>query len=456
MKSALYHLLLAVSVATFSVDASAASSTVELESPRLTALLKDVRAIKNQVLENFWRDISKQGTPLVESIPGEPDHVLLTFLWRGDEQTKNVVLFSVLTTRANMGFSTEQLARSQLTRLPRTDVWYRTFTIRHDVRLSYYFSPNDPLLPASRRTTDKDWETLQPDPLNPNRFVLAHKDRDWVSSTVDLPGATSVPWIVSRPDIRKGRTEMHRLPSTYLQNERRFWVYTPPGYSLAHEPYSLLVLFDGWTYAHMIPTSTILENLLAADQMDPTIVVMVDQRDRGMELGCYEPFNEFLVRELIPWLRVHYHVTANPTETIVGGESKGGLAAVCAGWQHPDIFGNVLSLSGYFSWDPLEEEAVYKEELEFEWIIRQLAASPKVDVRLVLSVGTLEHDHDFPYISSFLQANRHMRDVLLAKGYEFTYIEVAGGHDIYSNALALPANLIAMANHIRAQKRADP
>jgi len=33
---------------------------------------------------------------------------------------------------------------------------------------------------------------------------------------------------------------------------------------------------------------------------------------------------------------------------------------------------------------------------------------------------------------------------------------VAGGHDIYSNALALPANLIAMANHIRAQKRADP
>ena len=140
--------------------------------------------------------------------------------------------------------------------------------------------------------------------------------------------------------------------------------------------------------------------------MDPTIVVMVAQRDRGVELGCHEPFNEFLVRELIPWLRVHYHVTANPTETIVGGESKGGLAAVCAGWQHPDIFGNVLSLSGYFSWDPLEEEAGYKEELEFEWIIRQLAASPQVDVRLVLSVGKHEHERDIHHQHWLPHANR--------------------------------------------------
>jgi len=296
---------------------------------------------------------------------------------------------------------------------------------------------------------------LQPDPLNPNRLVLAHEDRDWVSSTVDLPGATPVPWLASRPDIRKGHTEMHRLPSTYLQNERSFWVYTPPGYSLEHEPYSLLVLFDGSFYAHMIPTSTILENLMAADHIDPTIVVMVVQRDRNLELSCYEPFNEFLVRELIPWLREHYHVSAKAAETIVGGGSWGGLAAVCAGWQHSEIFGNVLSQSGYFTWDPLEEEAAYEEELEFEWIIRQLAASPKVDLRLVLSVGTLEHDQDFPHSTSLLQANRHMRDVLLAKGYEFTYIEVTGGHDTYSRTLTLPASLIAMFKHLRARKRAQ-
>lgn len=454
MKYALYFFLLAASVATFFDDAPAASSVKDLESPRLSSLLIEVREGTNQMLDDFWHEISKQHTPLVESIPGDPEHVLLTFLWRGDEQTRNVVLFSVLTTRPTTNFSAEQLARSQLTRLPDTDVWYRTFTMRHDVRLSYYLSPNDSLLPASRRVAPEDWDTLQPDPLNPNRLVLAHEDRDWVRSKVDLPGATPVPWIVPHADVPKGRMDMHRLPSTYLQNERRFWVYTPPAYSTNHEPYSLLVLFDGWEYAHMIPTSTILENLLNADRIDPTVVVMVDQRDRNLELSCHEPFNEYLVRELIPWVREHYHVSANPAETTVGGGSRGGLGAVCAGWKHPEVFGNVLSHSGYFSWDPLEEKATYEDELEYEWIIRKLAASPKVDLRLVLSVGALEHELEFPHSPSLLQANRHMRDVLLAKGYELTYFEVPTGHETYGGEVALPDSLIALAGHIRAQKRA--
>ena len=168
-----------------------------------------------------------------------------------------------------------------------------------------------------------------------------------------------------------------------------------------------------------------------------------------MELGCHEPFDQFLVRELIPWIREKYHVSVNPAETIVGGNSMGGLGAVCAGWRHPEVFGNVISQSGYFSWDPFEVDAEAEVELEFEWIIRQIAASPKMNIRLVLSVGTLEHDHDFLYSPSLLQANRHMRDVLLAKGYEFTYKEVAGGHDIYSGSLTFPDLLIAVAGHIR-------
>jgi hypothetical protein len=67
----------------------------------------------------------------------------------------------------------------------------------------------------------------------------------------------------------------------------------------------------------------------------------------------------------------------------------------------------------------------------------------------VLSIGTLEHDHDFTYSPSLLQSNRHMRDVLLAKGYELTYMEVAGGHDIYSGSLTFPGLLMAMAELMR-------
>lgn len=434
---------------------NSSSAMEELESQRLKNLQHAIKAGDSGALETFWQTIAQQGTPMVEPIQGNENHVELTFLWRGSEETNNVILFSALTARANMDFTAKHLAKSHLIQLAGTDVWYKSFRINHDARLSYYLSHNDSLLPAEQRKAESDWATLQPDPLNPNKYVLTHEDQDWVRSIIDLPGAKPVPWVVPQEDVPGGSVEEHHMPSSFLKNDRRFWIYTPSGYSKDNQPYNLLVLFDGWRVVHMDPTITVLDNLLAADQIEPTVAVMVGQQDRMLELGCHEPFNQFLIKELIPWIRENYHVSANPAETTVGGGSAGGLGAVCAGWRHPEVFGNVISQSGYFSWDPFEAEADADVELEFEWITRQIAASPKVNIRLVLSVGTLEHDHDFLYSPSFLQANRHMRDVLLAKGYQFTYMEVAGGHDIYSGALTFPDLLIAMTDHIRKHSSAQ-
>lgn len=422
------------------------------QSPRLATVLSETHAGNARSVQDLWEEMSEHGTPLVESIAGDPDHVLLTFLWRGDDQTENVVLFSPLTTRADSGFSADQLPRAKMTRLPQTNIWYKTFAIRRDVHLSYYLSPNDTLTSASSRKYPEDWASLQPDPLNPNQLILPHDGEDWVRSTVDLPGAEPVPWIAPQADSPKGKMETVFLQSEYLGNERRFWVYTPPAYSTTQDPYGLLVLFDGWSYAKITPTRTTIENLLAAGRIDPMVIVMVDQRDRALELACYDPWNEFLTGELIPWIQSKYHVSTQAADTSVGGGSRGGLAAVCAAWKYPDVFGNVLSQSGYFTWDPLEETAAYEEELEFEWIIRQLATTPIVDVRFVLSVGKLEFEHEFFHGPTLLQSNRHMRDVLLAKGYDITYFETPTGHDTYGGIVALPAGLIALADHIRAQE----
>jgi enterochelin esterase family protein len=205
------------------------------------------------------------------------------------------------------------------------------------------------------------------------------------------------------------------------------------------------VLLDGWLYAQMIPTATIIDNLLAAGRIRPLVAVMVEQEDRILELGCYEPFDGFLARELIPWVSEHYHVTSNPSKTIVGGQSRGGLAAACAGLRHPEIFGNVLSQSGYFSWDPREDEIADEESLEFEWVIRQFAEGPRLPLRFALSVGLFERDRYFADSPSLLQANRHMRDVLVAKGYSLNYKEVAGGHEVFMQAVTLPHGLLALA-----------
>ncbi|MEX2494601.1 MAG: alpha/beta hydrolase-fold protein [Woeseia sp.] len=415
-------------------------------------MLSEVRAGNPKSVGDFWEEMSERGTPLVESIDDDPDHVLLTFLWRGDGQTENVVLFSPLTTRADSGFSADQLPRAKMFRLAETNIWYKTFAIRDDVRLSYYLSPNDTLTSATTRRYPEDWASLQSDPLNPDQLILPHVGEDWVRSIVNLPGAAPVPWIVPQTDVPRGDIQTEFLQSEHLGDERRFWVYTPPGYSTIRESYGLLVLFDGWSYAQMTPTTTTIENLLAAGRIDPMVVVMVDQRDRATELACYDPWNKFLTNELIPWVHRKYSVTTEAASTSVGGGSRGGLAAVCAAWKHSDVFGNVLSHSGYFTWDPVEETAAYEEEVEFEWIIRQIATTPKVDVRFVISVGKLELDHEFFHGPTLLQSNRHMRDILLAKGYDITYFETPTGHDTYGGIVTLPAGLIALAEQIRSRK----
>jgi hypothetical protein len=62
-----------------------------------------------------------------------------------------------------------------------------------------------------------------------------------------------------------------------------------------------------------------------------------------------------------------------------------------------------------------------------------------------ITVGVLERDHKYPQTPSPLQANRHMRDVLLAKGYTVNYREVAGGHEVSIVAFTLADSLLSLA-----------
>jgi enterochelin esterase family protein len=145
------------------------------------------------------------------------------------------------------------------------------------------------------------------------------------------------------------------------------------------------------------------------------------------ELILHPPFNRFLARELVPWIRECYNVTHDPGHTIVGGCSAGGLAAAYAGFEHPEIFGNALAQSGAFSFAP-------RGDPEHEWLARQFAASERLPLRFHIDAGVLEVNslRDIGDAPSLVVASRHMRTVLRAKGYEVHYAEVGGGHDYIS------------------------
>jgi enterochelin esterase-like enzyme len=392
-----------------------------LSSPRLRALRQRLRAGDRAAIDAFWQEARQHGAPLVEPIPGDPDHGLVTFLYRGDAGVRNVVVI------LSDGDVLPYLPReNRLTRLLDTDIWYKSYVLPADLHLCYRLSVNDPL--ATARTLSPARAASRTmggaDPLNHRPVALQVGNLSIAFSCVSLPVAPPQPWLVPQPGVARGVVEEHRFRSARLGNERAVWLYTPPQPAPAGEPYRLVVLFDGETYSSTIPTPTILDNLLAAGRIAPLVAVLVgciDWATRWREFGCHEPFVDFLGTKLLPWVRQRVPVTTDPRRTIVGGLSGGGTAAAFAALRRPDLFGNVLAQSGAFWWSSEDPEM----------LARQFARAAPAPLRFYLEAGRMEN---VPPVTrggpSLLVANRHLRDVLEAKGYEVHYREHSGGHDV--------------------------
>ena len=267
---------------------------------------------------------------------------------------------------------------------------------------------------------------------------------------IELPFAPSLESIKRNADIPKGKTERTNFSSKVLNNDHRVWIYTPPDYKAKRKSYKLLLLFDGSGYVSLIPAPVVLDNLQAKNKIPPTVAVLVDSgggaaRDR--ELACNPQFAEFIVKELLPWVRKNYNVSSDPKSTTVGGASFGGLAAACAAFKHPEIFGNVLSQAGSYWWKPDGDD-------EYEWLTRQFVSSPKLPIRFYFEIGRLEDlSRTRPDSPTNLIANRRFRDVLKAKGYTLRFDEISGGHDFFPWQATLADGLIFLTNDSREKNR---
>jgi enterochelin esterase-like enzyme len=231
-----------------------------------------------------------------------------------------------------------------------------------------------------------------------------------------------------RPAIAAGRLEAYVLYDSSYQRPRRLWVYTPPAYDAARAiPYPLIVAFDGAEYYDTMPLPMILDTLLAARKAPPFVAVLIDDGGgavRIADLGNTARMTEFLGRQLMPWVRRGWHVTADPHRVIVTGASAGGLGAAFVALARPDLFGNVWSQSGAF-WRGAEGS----NSPPYEWLTRQVTTAARKEIRFYVDVGELE---DHPTLGgsgpNFRDATRRFRDALEAKGYQVTYTEVPGGN----------------------------
>jgi enterochelin esterase-like enzyme len=376
----------------------------------------------------FWMAVEREGTPLIEADPAAPGHSIVTYVFAAPQGARHVVV------QPGFGLTSANV----MSRVPGTGVCHASYRYRNDVRASYSFAPDMPLVDFDEASAEDLKEAMaflegftpSQDPHAREHFVSSNGagKPESVDSFLSLPEAPDQALVYKREGVGRGRVEKHTFASALMGNERNVWVYTPPGYEGTKQRYPLLVAFDGGMALARIPTHRILDNLTADGRVAPTIVVLIDNptdTSRNDELPCNETFAEFVEEELFPWLHERYRISERAQDHFVTGASYGGLAAMWFGFRLPHLFGNVLSQAASLWWGPGFRMDVPRSAGGYTpgWLIEQYAASPRLPVRFWMEIGLMEHP------KLMLEPNRRMKAVLEAKGYDLTYSEPCGGHD---------------------------
>ena len=178
------------------------------------------------------------------------------------------------------------------------------------------------------------------------------------TSILHLPATPPQPWDFQ--DVPHGTVHQHSYLSKALGRPREVWVYSPPGYETAGAAkYPLLVLQHGsgdnqQTWVAHGKAHWILDNLIAARQARPMIVVMIDghplspaaARDSASRGGAMAAFRRELFEDALPLVEARYRVEQNVALRGIVGLSMGGGQSLTVGLGNLDRFSWVGSFSG--------------------------------------------------------------------------------------------------------------
>jgi enterochelin esterase family protein len=390
------------------------------QSPRIAAL-----AAKPASAPALWKQLAVEGTPMIEDVHDPSGRLLVTFVYRAKPGITRVAVLRA-PTLANADFA-------QLERVAGTDAFAWSVLVDPTARFTYFFVPNNDLQQASGpEAFERQIAQARIDPLNRHPFSGPGR----AFALAELPRAPAQPDLAPRRDSAPGELFQYKVTSKSLGNARSVVVYTPPGFSTRGPAYPLVVAFDAEAAISALGLPTVLDNLIASKRIPPCVVAMIGNAARVAELPHNPAFADFVALDLVPWVRRTYHATDDPRLTVVAGISLGGIASAYVAGRHPGVFGNVLSQSGSYWWsaDDAREPETHSHEF---------AAHARMPLRFWLEVGIYERGSPKPD-TTHLAANRHFRDVLLARGYDVSYREFAGAHEYINWRGTIGDGLVAL------------
>jgi len=164
-----------------------------------------------------------------------------------------------------------------------------------------------------------------------------------------------------------GDLRLHEFQSRIFRKTRMLRVWLPPRYDAAENSaraYPVLYLNDGQNLFDRTTSYTGVEwgadetagRLIRQEEIPPLVIVGIDnaQNDRMKEYVPYRwlqprilwprgrDYPEFLIHEVMPFVRERYRTASGPENTGLGGSSLGALISLYTVMQRPGVFGRLL------------------------------------------------------------------------------------------------------------------
>jgi enterochelin esterase-like enzyme len=191
--------------------------------------------------------------------------------------------------------------------------------------------------------------------LDPNNPFLKYNLLN-SENQVHVPGPKSLPWEIN--DVPRGEVHHHFYKSSVANDERDFYVYTPPGYNpAARKRYPVFYLLHGFSddasaWTSIARANVILDNLIARHEAKPMLIVMplgygtmeyvwagwANPRREELRPVSFAKFRDNLLTEIIPQVEKDYRASTRRDDRAIAGLSMGGSESLFIGLNAIDRF----------------------------------------------------------------------------------------------------------------------
>lgn len=273
---------------------------------------------------------------------------------------------------------------------------------------------------------------------------------------MEEPNKTKNLSAVAKPAYAYHSENLTNIYTKLLQRNVEVEIMTPPNID-KDKQYPLLILNDGQD-SEAVKIKETLEKLIIEKSIPEIIVVGVMAADRVQEYGVgfrgdyfgrgklAKAYSDYIITELVPYLRYKYPISSSPSQHAMAGYSLGGLSAIDIVWNHLEDFNKVGVFSGSFWWRKRDAKSIFYSDYRDRLMHLQIRRGKfKPGMKFWFQTGTQdEHsDRNKNGVIDSIDDTMDLITELTRKGYrpfhDIQYLEIKDGkHNQETWAQAMP------------------